>query len=96
MLPCQQFELASERCEAAGLDLDQQDAADEIDDETVDHPFDAIVGPSLPVLELSVQRTLVERSDRRDLTFLGFDDLEDGAHVDAPFCAAAQLPSADH
>jgi hypothetical protein len=96
MLSCQQFELASERREAAGLDLDQQVAADEIDDETVDDPFDAIVGPSVPVLELSVQRTLVERSDRRDLTFLGSGDLEDGAHDQAPFCAAAQLPLAGH
>src|SRR6266516_6674555 len=84
MLSCQQFELASERREAAGLDLDQQVAADEIDDETVDDPFDPIVGPSVPVLELSVQRTLVERSDRRDLTFLGSGELEDGAHDDAP------------
>ena len=46
MLPCQQLELASQRCEAAGLDLDQQVAADEIDDETADDPFDAIAGIS--------------------------------------------------
>lgn len=96
MLPCEQFELASQRCEAAGLDLDQQVAADEIDDETVDDPFDAIVGALVPVLELRVQRTLVERSDRGDLNFWGSGDLEDGAHDDAPFCAAAQLPSAGH
>jgi hypothetical protein len=43
MLPCQQLELAAQRCEAAGLDLDQQVAADEIDDETADEPFDARV-----------------------------------------------------
>ena len=69
MLPCEQLELASQRCEAAGLDLDQQVAADEIDDETVDDLFDAIAGASVPVLELRVQRTLVERPDRRDLSF---------------------------
>src|SRR5712691_10607401 len=84
MLSCEQFELASQRSEAAGLDLDQQVAADEIDDETVDDPFDAILGALVPVLELSVQRTLVERSDRRDLTFLRSGDLEDRAHDDAP------------
>src|SRR6266851_8304569 len=84
MLPCEQFELASQRCEAAGLDLDQQVAADEINDKTVDDPFDPIAGALVPVLELSVQCTLVERSDRRDLTFLGSGDLENGAHDDAP------------
>jgi len=84
MLSCEQFELASQRCEAAGLDLDQQVAADEINDKTVDDPFDAIAGALVPVLELSVQCTLVERSDRRDLTFLGSGDLKDGAHDDAP------------
>jgi hypothetical protein len=84
MLSCEQFELASQRGEAAGLDLDQQVAADEIDDETVDDPFDAIAGASVSILELSVQCTLVERSDRRDLTFLGSGDLKDGAHDHAP------------
>src|SRR5712691_3854256 len=84
MLSCEQFELAPQRCEAAGLDLDQQVAADEIDDETADDLFDAIAGALVPVLELSVQCTLVERSDRRDLTFLGSGDLKDGAHDDAP------------
>src|SRR6266516_280443 len=84
MLPGEQLELAPERCKAAGLDLDQQVAADEIDDETVDDPFDAIVGALVPVLELSVQRTLVEHSDRGALTFLGSGDLEEGAHDDAP------------
>ena len=47
--------------EAAGLDLDQQPAADEVDDETVDELLDAIAGAAIPVLELSMQRTLVER-----------------------------------
>src|SRR6266498_2908826 len=61
MLPCQQLELAAQRCEAASLDLDQQVAADEIDDETADDLFDAIAGALVPVVELSVQRTLVER-----------------------------------
>src|SRR5436190_10206431 len=84
MLPCEQFELSSQRWEAAGLDLDEQIAADEIDDETVDDPFDAIVGASVPLLKLSVQRTLVEHSDRGALTFLGSGDLEEGAHDDAP------------
>src|SRR5262245_26712834 len=96
MLSCQQFELASERRETTGLDLDQQVATDEIDDETIDHPFDAIVRPLVPALELSVQRTLVERSDRRDLSFLGSGELVDGMHDDAPFCVAAQLPSPGH
>jgi hypothetical protein len=96
MLPCQQLELAAQRCEAAGLDLDQKVAADEIDDEAAGDLFDAIAGALVPILELSVQRTLVERSDRRDLTFLGSGDLEDGAHDQAPFCAAAQLPLAGH
>jgi len=69
MLPLsQQLELASQRRETAGLDLDQQVAADEIDDETVDDLLDAIASASVPVLELSVQRTLVERPDRRDLS----------------------------
>src|SRR5216117_3000206 len=84
MLSCELFELVSQRGEAAGLDLDQQAAADKIDDETVDDPFDAIAGALVPVLELSVQRTLVERPDRRDLTFFGSDDLKDGAHDDPP------------
>src|SRR6266567_4106576 len=84
MLPCEQFELASQRCEAAGLDLDQQVAADEIDDETVDDPLDAIATASVPVLELSVQRTLVERPDRPGFPVLGCGDLEDGVHDDAP------------
>jgi hypothetical protein len=48
MLPCQQLELAAQRCEAAGLDLDQQVAADEIDDETADEPFDARVRAFVP------------------------------------------------
>src|SRR5215218_10983020 len=64
-LPCQQLELASQRREAAGLDLDQQVAADEIDDETVDDLLDAIALASVPVFELGVQRTLVQRPDRR-------------------------------
>ena len=68
MLPSQQLELASQRSEAAGLDLDHQVAADEIDDETSDDRLDAIARASVPVLELSVQRTLVERPDRRDLS----------------------------
>ncbi len=84
MLPCEQLELASQRSEAAGLDLDQQVAAEEIDDEAVDDPFDAIVGALIPVFELSVQRTLVEHSDRGALSFLGSGDLEEGAHDDAP------------
>jgi hypothetical protein len=84
VLPCQQLELAAQRCEAAGLDLDQQVAADEVDDETADEPFDAIAGALIPVLELSVQRALVERPDRRDLTFLRCGDLGHGAHDDAP------------
>src|SRR6266496_222645 len=84
MLSCQQFELASQRREATGLDLDHEVAADEIDDETVDDPLDAIAGAFVPVLELSVQRALVERSDRRDLSFLGSGDLEEGVHDDAP------------
>jgi hypothetical protein len=52
MLPSQQLEVASQRREAAGLDLDQHVAADEIDHETVDDPLDAIAGASVPVLEL--------------------------------------------
>src|SRR6266511_5248218 len=70
--------------EAAGLDLDQQVAADEIDDETADDLFDAIAGALVPDLELSVQRTLVERPNRRDLTFFVCGDLEHVAHDDAP------------
>ena len=42
MLPDQQLELASQGRKAAGLDLDQQLAADQIDDETVDDFFNAI------------------------------------------------------
>src|SRR2546422_11693890 len=84
MLSCELFELVSQRGEAAGLDLDQQAAADKIDDETVDDPFDGIAGALVPVLELSVQRTLVQRPNRRDLSFLGCGDVEDGAHDDAP------------
>ncbi len=82
MPPSEQLELASERSEAAGLDLHQEVAADQIDDETVDELLDAIARASVPVLELSVQRTLVERPDRRYLTFVGC--LKDGAHDDAP------------
>jgi hypothetical protein len=65
MLPCEQVELASQRREAAGLDLDQQVAADEIDDETVDDLLDAVALVSVPAFELGVQRTLVQRPDRR-------------------------------
>jgi hypothetical protein len=84
MLPSQQLELASQRREAAGLDLDQQVAADQINNETVDHLLEAIAPPSVPVLELSVQRTLVERPDRRELAFLRCGDLDDGVHDDVP------------
>lgn len=61
------LQLAPEWREAAGLDLDQQVAADEIDDETVDDLLDAIALASVPVFELGVQRTLVQRPDRRCL-----------------------------
>jgi hypothetical protein len=46
---CDQVELASQRCEGAGLDLDQQVAADDVDDKTVDELLDAVaaVGTSL-------------------------------------------------
>jgi hypothetical protein len=84
MLSCEQFELGSQRGEAAGLDLDQQVAADEIDNETVDDPFDAIAGALVPVLELSVQCTLVQRPNRRELSFPTGGYLENAAHADAP------------
>src|SRR6266516_1498722 len=58
------LQLAPEWREAAGLDLDQQLAPDEVDDETVDELLDAVAGAAVPVLELSMQRTLVERSNR--------------------------------
>src|SRR6266542_5055166 len=58
------LQLAPKWREAAGLDLDQQLAPDEVDDETVDELLDAVAGAAVPVLELSMQRTLVERSNR--------------------------------
>jgi hypothetical protein len=59
MVPGEPFQLTAKRGEAARLDLDQQLAADEVDNETVDELLDAIAGAAVPVLELSVQRTLV-------------------------------------
>src|SRR6266540_255415 len=58
------LQLAPKWREAAGLDLDQQLAPDEVDDETVDELLDAVAGAAVPALELSMQRTLVERSNR--------------------------------
>jgi hypothetical protein len=65
MAPRELLQLAAEWGEAAGLDLDQQLAADEVDDETGDELLDAIAA-AVPVLELSVQRTLVERPNPGD------------------------------
>jgi hypothetical protein len=62
---CEQVELPPQRREAAGLDLDQEVAADDVDDKTIDALFGAVAGASVPVLELSVERALVESPNRR-------------------------------
>src|SRR3954464_14075458 len=80
MFPRKQSELASERREAARLDLDQQVAADDVDDEAVDDLLDTIAAASVPVLELSVKCALVECPDRRGLDLALSDDLVAGMH----------------
>ena len=94
MLLCEQVELASQRREAAGLDLDQQVAADEVDDETVDDLLDAVAAASVPVLELSVKRALVERPDRRRLG-VGEASISRTECTMNSFSAAATSPSSD-
>src|SRR5438445_618144 len=56
-------ELAPQGREAAGLDLDQQVAANEIDDETADGLLEQVTGTAVPLLQLRVERALVERPD---------------------------------
>ena len=59
----QMVELAPHRRERTGLDLDQQVAAHDVDDELADGRLDLVTGPSQPLLEPGVQRPLVERAD---------------------------------
>jgi hypothetical protein len=90
MVPGELLQLAAKGGEAARLDLDQQLAADEVDNETVDELLDAIAGAAVPVLELSVQHTLVERPNRGEPADRAV--LEDGGHAGL-FFVATGLPS---
>jgi hypothetical protein len=63
-----------------GLDLDQQVAADDVDDKTVDGLLDAVAAASVSVFKLSVKRALVERPDRPGLGVEWSVDLQDGMH----------------
>jgi hypothetical protein len=62
----EQLELAPQGCKAAGLDLDQQVAADEVDDETAGDLLEQVAGTAVPFLQLRVERALVERPDLHD------------------------------
>jgi MFS family permease len=66
MLLREQLELAPQGCKAAGLDLDQQVAADEVDDETAGELLEQVAGTAVPFLQLRVERALVERPDLHD------------------------------
>jgi len=59
----EQLELAPQGCKAAGLDLDQQVAADEVDDETAGDLLEQVARTAVPFLQLRVERALVERPD---------------------------------
>ena len=52
--------------------------------------------PSVPVLELGVQRALVERPDRPELAVLGWDGLEDGVHDEASSLSRRSRLRPDH
>jgi hypothetical protein len=90
MVPGELFQLAAKGSEAARLDLDQQLAADQVDNEAVDELLDAIAGAAVPVLELSMKHTLVEHSDRGEPA--GRAVLENGGHREL-FFVATVLPS---
>jgi hypothetical protein len=62
----EQLELAPQGRKAAGLDLDQQVATNEVDDETAGDLLEQVAGTAVPLLQLRVERALVERSDRHD------------------------------
>ena len=66
MLLREQLELAPQGRKAAGLDLDQQVAADEVDDETAGDLLEQVAGAAVPFLQLRVERAFVERPDRHD------------------------------
>lgn len=66
MLLREQLELAPQGRKAAGLDLDQQVAADEVDDETAGGLLEQVAGTAVPFLQLRVERALVERPDLHD------------------------------
>jgi hypothetical protein len=66
MLLHEQLDLAPQGCKAAGLDLDQQVAADEVDDETAGDLLEQVAGTAVPFLQLRVERALVERPDLHD------------------------------
>jgi hypothetical protein len=66
MLLCEQLELAPQGRKAAGLDLDQQVAADEVDGETAGRLLEQVAGTAVPFLQLRVERALIERPDLHD------------------------------
>ena len=66
MLLREQLELASQGRKAACLDLDQQVAADEVDDEPAGDLLEQVAGTAVPLLQLRVERALVERPDLHD------------------------------
>src|SRR2546430_15731618 len=63
MLDGERRELRAQRREPSGLELDEQAAAHEVDDVAADLLLEQVARLAVPLLELSVQRSLVQRSD---------------------------------
>jgi hypothetical protein len=62
----QRVELAPERGEAAGLDLDELAVgADEVDDVPADRHLEAVSGLGQPRLDRGVERSLAQHADGR-------------------------------
>ena len=56
-------QLRPDVCEAARLDLDQQVAPDDVDDEPGHPDLESIPGSGVPLLQGSVERLLVQQAD---------------------------------
>jgi hypothetical protein len=61
----ERVQLPTQRRETAGLDLDQQVTADDVDDVGADRVLDEVALPAIPLLDLSVERPFREGPDRR-------------------------------
>src|SRR5439155_16897013 len=66
MLLPEQLKLAPQGRKAAGLDLDQQVATNEVDDETAADLLGLVAGTAVPLLQLRVERALVQCPDLHD------------------------------